>query len=207
MVVVKSTEDEGVCYVETKNLDGETNLKNKVVPKMLWNTFDHTETAISHFDATLDIEGPNNLIYKFDGKIECKNLANSQNRLLMPNEEPVMVPLSNDNVVLRGMSLRNTEEIIGIVVYTGHETKIQMNTSDAVYKVSKMMALTNLAIFYIFILQVLFSLAGAFICATWTLENQDNPYLAFDMGGDNVANQDLTYIVFTMAGSWILIFW
>ena len=29
MVVVRSTEDEGVCYVETKNLDGETNLKNK----------------------------------------------------------------------------------------------------------------------------------------------------------------------------------
>ena len=35
-----------------------------------------------------------------------------------------MIPLSNDNVVLRGMSLRNTEMIIGIVVYTGHETKI-----------------------------------------------------------------------------------
>lgn len=40
MVVVKSTEDEGVCYVETKNLDGETNLKNKNVPKELWTKFD-----------------------------------------------------------------------------------------------------------------------------------------------------------------------
>jgi|Transcript_41484 phospholipid-transporting ATPase len=39
MLVVRSTEDEGVCYVETKNLDGETNLKNKVVPKDLWSTF------------------------------------------------------------------------------------------------------------------------------------------------------------------------
>ena len=35
MLCVRSTEDEGVCYVETKNLDGETNLKNKVVPKDL----------------------------------------------------------------------------------------------------------------------------------------------------------------------------
>lgn len=41
MVLVKSTEEEGVCFVETKNLDGETNLKNKNVPKDLWNTFDH----------------------------------------------------------------------------------------------------------------------------------------------------------------------
>ena len=72
MVVVKSTEDEGVCYVETKNLDGETNLKNKVVPKDLWHTFDHPREGIAHFDAQLNIDGPNNLIYKFDGRIEAK---------------------------------------------------------------------------------------------------------------------------------------
>ena len=40
MIVVRSTEDEGVCYVETKNLDGETNLKNKQVPKELMTTFE-----------------------------------------------------------------------------------------------------------------------------------------------------------------------
>lgn len=51
MVVVHSSEPEGVCYVETKNLDGETNLKNKVVPKQLWSTFTHTETSIKHFEA------------------------------------------------------------------------------------------------------------------------------------------------------------
>jgi phospholipid-translocating ATPase len=49
------------------------------------------------------------------------------------------VPLSNENIALRGMSLRNTEEILGIVVYSGHETKIQMNSTKSVYKVSKMM--------------------------------------------------------------------
>lgn len=41
------------------------------------------------------------------------------------------------------MSLRNTEMIIGVVVYTGHETKIQMNTVKGDYKFSKMMMLTN----------------------------------------------------------------
>lgn len=33
IVVVSSTGPEGLCYVETKNLDGETNLKHKVAPK------------------------------------------------------------------------------------------------------------------------------------------------------------------------------
>ena len=46
LIVLRSTEDEGVCYVETKNLDGETNLKNKCVPKDLWSTFEHMEQAI-----------------------------------------------------------------------------------------------------------------------------------------------------------------
>ena len=76
MVIVKSTEEEGVCYVETKNLDGETNLKNKNVPKDLWSTFDHAPQAIQNFEGTLEIEGPNNLIYKFDGNVqfEAKNV-------------------------------------------------------------------------------------------------------------------------------------
>jgi phospholipid-transporting ATPase len=34
------------------------------------------------------------------------------------------IPLTIDNLVLRGMSIRNTESMIGLVVYTGHQTKI-----------------------------------------------------------------------------------
>lgn len=118
-----------------------------------------------------------------------------------------MIPLSNENILLRGMSLRNVESILGVVVYTGHETKIQMNSSKSIYKVSKMMEMTNEAIFYIFLLQCLFSFAGAFICAKWTMENEDNSYLVFGAGSENVIKSDVTYLVLTMTGSWILIFW
>ena len=85
------------------------------------------------------------------------------------------------------MSLRNTESIIGVVVYTGHETKIQMNTVKSGYKVSKMMGLTNVAIFWIFMLQILFSVSGATVSAYWTVDNSDNPYLSFDQGSENIA--------------------
>ena len=126
MVTVYSSEPEGVLFVETKNLDGETNLKNKQVPKQLWSTFEHTETAIKNFEATLNIEGPNNLIYKFDGSMDVKNLRNGSNRLISNDADnnTTQLPLSSENLVLRGMSLRNTESILGVVVYTGHETKI-----------------------------------------------------------------------------------
>lgn len=120
------------------------------------------------------------------------------------SEYPDSIPLSNDNILLRGMSLRNTQHIIGVVVYTGHETKIQMNTTKADYKMSRMMKLTNRAILQIFMLQVLFSLSGASICATWTLENLDNPYLQMNHG--DFTKQGKAYMIATMAGSWILIF-
>lgn len=34
--------------------------------------------------------------------------------------EDETIPLTNDNVVLKGMSLKITEKIYGIVIYTGH---------------------------------------------------------------------------------------
>ena len=62
-------------------------------------------------------------------------------------------------------------------MYTGHETKIQMNTTKSQFKVSKMMHITSGAIFWIFILQVIFSFLGALYCAYWTEENLDLEYL------------------------------
>ena len=35
MVLCRSSDRKGMCYVETKNLDGETNLKHKVAVKYL----------------------------------------------------------------------------------------------------------------------------------------------------------------------------
>lgn len=117
LLLVRSSEDEGVCYVETKNLDGETNLKNKNVPKDLWSTFEHQETAIKHFNAKMTIDGPNNFIYKFEG---CMEFHRDPQLISQGQSELVQVPFSNDNVLLRGMSLRNTEGVLGIAVYTGH---------------------------------------------------------------------------------------
>ena len=54
-----------------------------------------------------------------------------------------IIPCDINNVVLRGMSLRNTDYIIGLVIYTGHDTKIMKNSIKAKYKVSKLEGLLN----------------------------------------------------------------
>jgi len=57
----------------------------------------------------------------------------------MDNEH---IALNNDNILLRGMSLRNTEFVYGLIIYTGPESKMQMNAARAVYKTSKIMRTT-----------------------------------------------------------------
>ena len=77
MVLISCSEEDGVCYVETKNLDGETNLKNKNVPKDLsqevtgMNKLDLNAQVrrLRAFHPDFNLEGPNNLIYKFDGNV------------------------------------------------------------------------------------------------------------------------------------------
>ena len=56
------------------------------------------------------------------------------------------IPLGSDNIILRGSTLRNTEYVYGIVIFTGHDTKIMMNSMAASYKFSGLEIYTNYAI-------------------------------------------------------------
>ena len=69
MVVLQSSAPEGALYVETKNLDGETNLKLKSVAKDLVEPF-VDDGVWKNLSGVLNIEQPNNRIYKFDGNFE-----------------------------------------------------------------------------------------------------------------------------------------
>ena len=73
-MLLNSSESDGAFYVETKNLDGETNLKLKGVAKDLINPFgvrcEDLKESAGLKNACLNIEEPNNRIYKFDGFYE-----------------------------------------------------------------------------------------------------------------------------------------
>jgi len=101
------------------------------------------------------------------------------------------------------MSLRNTELLYGWVLYTGHETKIQMNAAKPVYKTSTVMRLTYKAIISIFILQAIFGSLAAILGANWTVKNQTVIYLGFSRGDKWNTSYLLGFI--KMLGSWMLI--
>ena len=78
-----------------------------------------------------------------------------------------MYPISADQILLRGSSLRNTEWVIGVAVYTGHETKIMKNSPSARSKRSMIENRTNRYILYTVLFQVIVCLIGAIYSTIW----------------------------------------
>lgn len=115
----------GVCYVETKSLDGETNLKvRNVMPALLGKLASNDD--LIDFRGRIAMEHPNNLIDSFTGVLTSELLLNNK------------AAIAPKNVVLRGCVLRSTEWMIGLAVNTGHDVKIMQSNMDAKVKSSNL---------------------------------------------------------------------
>ncbi|KAH7163140.1 hypothetical protein B0J13DRAFT_30594 [Dactylonectria estremocensis] len=112
MVLLHSDGENGIAYIETMALDGETNLKAKQVTHALEGC-DSIE-GVSKCAAQFVIEDPNPDLFNFDGRVTVGDKT---------------VPLTLNEVIYRGSVLRNTSSAYGIVVNTGEECKIRMNAN------------------------------------------------------------------------------
>ncbi|KAG1865472.1 hypothetical protein DFJ58DRAFT_911947 [Suillus subalutaceus] len=132
-IVVLSTSDaEGLCYLETKNLDGETNLK---VRKAIQATASlSSEEDIEKSSFVLDSEPPHQNLYIYNGVLRYTDAATRE-----PRREGVTI----NELLLRGCTVRNTAWIIGLVVFTGQDTKIYLNGGQTPSKQSKIAKETN----------------------------------------------------------------
>ena len=110
LAVLHTNGAEGIAYVETMALDGETNLKSKRALPQLAGSCRTVEGIKAH----IVVEDPNLDLYNFEGKV------------IIGNET---FPLANNEIIYRGSVLRNTSKTIGIVVYSGEECKIRMNAT------------------------------------------------------------------------------
>lgn len=81
--------------------------------------------------------------------------------------------MNAENLLLRGCMLRNTEYVYGVVVFTGHFTKIMQNSTSGKYKFSGLETLTSKSIFLILCVQVSFALTSGLVGGSWITYYQD----------------------------------
>ena len=154
MILIDSGFREGTCYVETSSLDGEKTLKLKVANK-------YTQGFISN-----DIQSNKNIEkliqngkYFFSGfiKINCPNadlnfINGTMHTYFQKDDKDIEqdIVISTNDFLLKGSVLKNTNWIIGIVVYTGMNNKIILNSKKPRLKISKVEKNLNYYLLFIF---------------------------------------------------------
>ncbi|KAK5954495.1 phospholipid transporting ATPase [Knufia fluminis] len=147
-VVVLSTSDpDGACYVETKNLDGETNLKVRNALQAS-RTVRHARDC-EKADFTIESEGPQPNLYAYNAVMKWheKDIKSPEG----PTHERAE-PIGINNLLLRGCNLRNTEWALGVVVFTGEQTKIMLNQGITPSKRARMAKDLNRNVIWNFII-------------------------------------------------------
>nr|CCA16542.1 hypothetical protein SELMODRAFT_168751 [Albugo laibachii Nc14] len=142
----------GICYVETKSLDGETNLKIR------------NAMNVTMFDS----ENINNL-HKLRGRIECEHPNNNINTFqgVLILEAGEKEPITHANTILRGCILRNSKWVYGLVFNTGRDTKIMQGMTAVPAKMSSMDRLLNKYILMMLLVLLTCSILGASGCTSW----------------------------------------
>ncbi|KAK7148779.1 hypothetical protein R3I93_012961 [Phoxinus phoxinus] len=164
MVLLHSSDSNGVCHIETANLDGETNLKQRQVVRDLLQQ--GSEFIPENYSSRIECENPNNDLRRFRGFMEHPGKGR--------------VGLHSENLLLRSCTVRNTETVIGIVVYAGHETKAMQNNSGPRYKRSKLERRLNMDVLWSVALLLLMCLISAVGHGVWLSGLQNTLFMIPD---------------------------
>lgn len=93
-----------------------------------------------------------------------------------------------DQILLKGSSLRNTEWLIGLCVFTGHDTKIMKNSSAGLVKRSKNQKLLNYFVLATMGIQLTFSFIGSGILTVWTEYRASDDWYLYPEKDNNLTN-------------------
>lgn len=148
ILLLASSEPEGLCYIETANLDGETNLKIKQALNETAHLVNPHE--LRSLRGRVLSEQPNSQLYSYDATLELEQDGQKQK-----------ISLSPDQMLLRGATLRNTPWVHGLVVFTGHETKLMRNATAAPIKRTAVEHMLNLQIIFLFSILIVLAIVSA----------------------------------------------
>ena len=200
LVLLWSSAENGVAYIDTMNLDGETNLKRRKAKDATTPLFRISDvyTAAAHARecVKLGVVAPDGDLYKFRGALHLSSTfsppredaaAASVSTAEISLTEAMTVDVNEDQLLLRGSSIRNTPVaatggtngwVVGLVVYSGHETKEMQNSKEAVHKSTRFEKKLNLLILLLFCVQCVLCFVAGILGGMWaTKQSEAHTYL------------------------------
>ena len=191
LVLLSSSEPDGGAFVETSNIDGETNLKIRESQPILHSgcggdvaslpgAIDASKRGrareLSTMTGVMTFPVPSKDIHSFDANIAIYTEKGKE-----------IVPLSPKQLFLRGSELRNTVVAWCVVVYTGKETKVMMNSRSVPSKLSNLERTINRCIWIIFAAQTILCMLASL--AAVSADPSFVAYLEKELKVDIVSNR------------------
>ena len=206
MIVLNTSEPDCICYVETKNLDGETNLKLKQgPPELYW--LQTADDCAHKLKITVESEPPNTNMLKYQAALSFSfdlvkdmlagvgKLANSPSQASLLLNSTVHSDASShstvskrmlvdiNGLVMRGSVIRNTKWMVGVVVFTGDDTKQVMNFGKTPSKRTNIDILMNKHVAVNLIFVVILCLIVSIAYPVWFVKQQaSNAPYAVNLG-------------------------
>lgn len=159
-ILISTSLAEGQCYMETSSLDGEKNLKCRQTIKETFNCSDYdkiTDTWKINCSFEITCSPPEQNLSKFTGFVNFFNNG---------IKSETSVDLTIKNFLYKGSSVKIVKSCLALVVYTGIETKIQLNLQRPHNKKSLLEKLINWKVFYLALIQITTSLIFVIFKAT-----------------------------------------
>ncbi|CAG0923740.1 unnamed protein product, partial [Notodromas monacha] len=175
LLLLSTSEPNGLCYIETAELDGETNLKARQCLPETHDVLGNDPQLLSAFNGAVWCEPPNNNLSRFEGTLEWDHQSNSGDVEVTSNNisrasssnNISRLALDNDKVLLRGCVLRNTQWAYGLVLFAGQDTKLMMNSGKTKFKRTSIDRLMNVLILGIVLFLVLMCLWCTIAAGIW----------------------------------------
>ncbi|TXG55114.1 hypothetical protein EZV62_020370 [Acer yangbiense] len=193
LVLIGSSDPQGLCYVETAALDGEIDLKTRIIPATCMGIdFELLHKIKARYSSliigVIECPSPDKDIRRFDANL----------RLFPPFIDNDVCPLTIKNTILQTCYLRNTEWACGVAVYTGkhgllkrgtirdlgNETKLGMSRGIPEPKLTAMDAMIDKLTGAIFVFQIVVVIVLGIAGNVWKdTEARKQWYVMYPMEG------------------------
>jgi phospholipid-translocating P-type ATPase (flippase) len=181
IILLKSSNGQN-AFIQTSSLDGEKNLKKRYVPKGIDKLTKPSTEQSYHLGGSCTTLLPDKDLHEFTGKLEIggKNYA-----------------LTIDQLLLKDAKLKNTSWIIGVVAFTGRQSKVMLNSLKSRIKTSNLEQQLNKVIIFLFAVQIFICFLLSCITAIYDNIKNDNQdyYLGNDNSDENVFLNFFSYFL------------
>ncbi|KCV72235.1 hypothetical protein H696_01636 [Fonticula alba] len=183
-ILLASSAPDGKAYVETSNLDGETNLKERraleitqaaLIPSPDGGGYGSLETGLQRLSGHVRCPAPTRQLDVFEATISLSPVAGGGLDAGLPGQElstaeTAMLPafesfgLNPEQLLLRGTVVQGVDWLVCLVVYTGEQTRVRLNATQAPTKAASFdragSRLVILTFVFLCLMVVLFAVSG-----------------------------------------------